>query len=168
MADPLTYADIFNQEEGTTQGLTYGEIFGEDTPLLDQQPSNLNLFDETTTTTAPKTTEGLTFSDLGIQEGAPTINRGDPNSRTNLFFKAFDRNNLDLYEGLKLVGDQLEEKYPQAGEYLKFFSDKGIEKNKQDLAKRPDTLPPRLPFGDDGYIDEFKQDFTAGNYKPAF
>ena len=103
-----------------------------------------------------------------MQEGAPTISRGDPNSRTNLFFKSFDRNNLNLYEGLKLVGDQLEEKYPQAGEYLKFFADKGIEKNKQDLAKRPDTLPPRLPYGPDSYITDFKEDFNEGNYKPAF
>ena len=127
-------------------------------------PTGVDNFSTLGTNTQQKdSTNVISFGDLGT-----TSYTGDPNSRTNLFFKAFDRNNLDLYEGLKLVGDQLEEKYPQAGEYLKFFADKGIEKNKQDLAKRPDTLPPRLPFGDDGYIDEFKQDFTAGNYKPAF
>ena len=166
MADPLTYEDIFSKEEGASQGLTYGEIFGEDTPLLEEQPSNLNLFNQTPTTTVPKTSEGFTYESLGTGD-APT-SRGDPNSRTNLFFKSFDTHNIHMYEGIKLMGEYLEPKFPQAAEYLKFFGDKGVEKNKQDLAKRPDTLPPRIPFGDDGYIAEFKQEFDAGNYKPAF
>ncbi len=171
MANPLTYEQIFGGQEADIQGLTYNDIFGEPLDsegltyegIFGEQP--VDLFGEKDVTT-PVTPKGLTFQDLDIQD--TRVSRGDPNSRTNLFFKAFDRNNLDLYEGLKLVADQLEEKYPQAGEYLKFFADKGIEKNKEDLAKRPDTLPPRLPFGDAGYIDEFKQDFAAGNYKPAF
>ena len=173
MADPLTYADIFNQEEGTTQGLTYDDIFGEPLDsegltyegIFGEQP--VDLFGEKDVTT-PVTPKGLTFQDLDIQD--TRVSRGDPNSRLNLFLKSFDRNNLHLYEGIKLMGDYLEPSYPQAGEYLKFFGDKGIEKNKQDLAKRPDTLPPRLAFaeGDTGYIAEFKEDFKEGNYKPAF
>jgi len=128
-------------------------------------PTGVDNFSTLGTNTQQKnSTNVISFGDLGTS----TTSRGDPNSRTNLFFKSFDRNNLNLYEGLKLVGNQLEEKYPQAAEYIKYFSDKGIEKNKQDLASRPDTLPPRLPFGSDSYITDFKEDFSAGNYKPAF
>jgi hypothetical protein len=176
MADPtqnLTYEGIFG-EPLDSEGLTYEGIFGEPLDsegltykgIFDEQPTNLNLFNQTPTTTVPKTTEGFTYESLGTGD-APT-SRGDPNSRTNLFFKSFDTHNIHMYEGIKLMGEYLEPKFPQAGEYLKFFGDKGVEKNKQDLAKRPDTLPPRIPFGDDGYIAEFKQEFDAGNYKPAF
>ena len=110
-----------------------------------------------------KVIEGITLDSLS--EGNQTIQESeDPNSFTNILLNAKDSTERNIYKSLSLFSDDLAKVNPTLGERLKNFSDKGIERNLEQLRSRPaatrDVKIVEL-------FPEVKEDFNKGDYFEA-
>jgi len=110
------------------------------------------------------------FSDPTIEE--PIISSFDEdyaNSWTNRFNIATDNMQSSLYKGLNLVADSLDETFPEASGNLKQYALEGIERNRQQIAAKPQ--PTRSSSFSDRYGDikgEFSEGDILGGIKESF
>ena len=107
------------------------------------------------------------FDDSIVDETAPTfsyINEDYANSWRNRFNIATDRMQSSLYKGLNLISDSMSDYLPDISNDLKQYSLKGIERNRQQIAAKPQ--PTRSGSFTDRY-GEIKSDFQDGEILDA-
>ena len=107
-------------------------------------------------------------SDVALPQDSPYFSEDYANSWTNRFNIATDNMQSSLYKGLNLIADSLDETFPEASGNLKQYALEGIERNRQQIAAKPQ--PTRSASFSDRYGDirgEFSEGDILGGIKES-
>ena len=99
-------------------------------------------------------------SDVALPQDSPYFDEDYANSWTNRFNIATDNMQSSLYKGLNLIADSLDETFPEASGNLKQYALEGIERNRQQIAAKPQ--PTRSASFSDRYGD-IRGEFSEGD-----
>ena len=156
----VTLPTIGSLLDNTQEIPTLDSLTSEEIPTLD---SFLEEEDEKEEDKSIQLSESITLGSL-VNEQDKVKEVEDPNSFTNILLNAKDSTEKNIYKSLSLFSDDLAKYNPDLGSKLKDFSDKGIERNIEQLRSRPAAT---RDLSITELYPEVKEDFKQGDYFEA-